>query len=47
LLPMAFSGGSGAELRQPLAVVIIGGLSLATFLTLILIPVVYEGVTRK
>lgn len=47
LLPMAVAGGSGAELRQPLAIVIVGGLTLATFLTLILIPVVYEALSSK
>ena len=45
LLPMAIAGGTGAELRQPLAIAIIGGLSLATVLTLIIIPVIYEAVT--
>ena len=47
LLPMAFSGGSGAELRQPLAVAVIGGLTIATFLTLILIPLGYELMSSK
>ncbi|GAB4340949.1 MAG: efflux RND transporter permease subunit [Calditrichia bacterium] len=47
LLPMAIGGGSGAELRQPLAVVLIGGLTMATFLTLILIPLGYELISSK
>ncbi len=47
LLPLALAGGSGAELRQPLAIAIIGGLSLATVLTLIVIPVLYEMMTTK
>ena len=47
LLPMALSGGSGAELRQPLALVIIGGLTIATFLTLILIPLGYELMSSR
>jgi len=47
LLPMALTGGSGAELRQPLALVIIGGLSMATALTLILIPVIYEAMSQE
>lgn len=42
LLPMALSGGTGGELRQPLAVVLIGGLSIATLFTLVVIPVIYE-----
>ncbi len=40
-LPMAFSMGSGAEVQKPLATVVIGGLITATFLTLILLPILY------
>ena len=39
--PMAFSGSAGAEVQRPLATVVIGGLITATFLTLILLPVIY------
>jgi HAE1 family hydrophobic/amphiphilic exporter-1 len=42
LLPMALGFGEGAELRAPLAVTVIGGLTVATALTLIVIPVVYS-----
>ncbi|MFQ5688687.1 MAG: efflux RND transporter permease subunit [Gemmatimonadota bacterium] len=42
LLPLALGWGPGADLRAPLAVVVIGGLVSATFLTLIVIPVVYS-----
>ena len=42
LLPMALGLGEGAELRAPLAVTVIGGLTVATALTLIVIPVVYS-----
>jgi HAE1 family hydrophobic/amphiphilic exporter-1 len=42
LLPMAIGLGEGAELRAPLAVTVIGGLAVATALTLIVIPVVYS-----
>src|SRR5690606_28862013 len=42
LLPMAVLTGPGAELRMPLAISIFGGLFSATFLTLIVVPVVYE-----
>ena len=42
LLPMAMGLGEGAELRAPLAVTVIGGLAVATALTLIIIPVVYS-----
>ncbi len=47
LLPMALSSGSGAELRHPLAWAIVGGLSLATLLTLIVIPILYSVVVRE
>ncbi len=40
-LPMAISTGSGAEVQRPLATVVIGGLMLATFLTLFVLPVLY------
>lgn len=41
LLPMALGLGEGAELRAPLAITVIGGLTVATLLTLVVIPVVY------
>jgi HAE1 family hydrophobic/amphiphilic exporter-1 len=47
LLPMALSWGEGAELRVPLAVTIIGGLIVATMLTLVLIPVLYTLIVRE
>lgn len=40
-LPMALSNGSGAEVQRPLATVVIGGLLIATFLTLFVLPVLY------
>ena len=40
-LPMALSNGEGAEVQRPLATVVIGGLLLATFLTLYLLPLIY------
>ncbi|MCL9809629.1 CusA/CzcA family heavy metal efflux RND transporter [Flavobacterium luminosum] len=40
-LPMALSNGSGAEVQRPLATVVIGGLLVATFLTLFLLPILY------
>jgi len=47
LVPMALGLGRGAELLQPLAIVVIGGLTFSTFLTLILIPVIYEWVEKR
>ncbi len=41
LLPMLLGLGEGAELRAPMAVTVIAGLSLATLLTLVVIPVLY------
>jgi HAE1 family hydrophobic/amphiphilic exporter-1 len=46
LLPMAFGLGQGAELRAPLAITVIGGLLVATLLTLFVIPVTYTFVGR-
>jgi HAE1 family hydrophobic/amphiphilic exporter-1 len=40
-LPTAMEIGRGAEMRSPMAIAIIGGLITSTFLTLIVIPVVY------
>lgn len=40
-LPMAISASAGAEVQRPLATVVIGGLFSATFLTLVVIPVLY------
>ena len=40
-LPMALSTGAGAEVQKPLATVVIGGLITATFLTLIVLPLLY------
>lgn len=42
-LPMALAiGSSGAEMMQPLAVVLVGGLAVGTLLTLFVIPTVYS-----
>ncbi len=42
MLPVALSHGSGAELRNGLAWVVIGGMTLSTFLTLIVVPVMFK-----
>jgi HAE1 family hydrophobic/amphiphilic exporter-1 len=47
LIPMALALERGAELMQPLAIVVIGGLTFSTFMTLILIPVIYEWAERR
>jgi len=40
-IPMALSTAAGAEVQRPLATVVIGGLITATFLTLVVLPVIY------
>ncbi|MEM9384523.1 MAG: efflux RND transporter permease subunit [Pseudomonadota bacterium] len=47
LLPMALGIGEGAEIRAPMAITVIGGLLVATVLTLVVIPVVYSLLDRK
>ncbi|MBN1527363.1 MAG: efflux RND transporter permease subunit [Candidatus Omnitrophica bacterium] len=46
LVPMAFLGGEGSELRAPMAITVMGGLAISTFLTLIVIPTLYLTVTE-
>jgi cobalt-zinc-cadmium resistance protein CzcA len=41
-VPMAIASGPGAEVQRPLATVVIGGVLTATFLTLIILPVLYD-----
>ena len=42
MIPIALGLGAGSELRQPLAVAIIGGLLTSTLLSLIVVPVLYS-----
>jgi HAE1 family hydrophobic/amphiphilic exporter-1 len=44
LVPMAIGWGEGAEIRAPMAITVIGGLTVSTLLTLVFIPVLYEWV---
>ena len=46
MVPMAVSNGEGAEMWQPLGIVVIGGLTVSTFLTLYLVPVLYGSMTK-
>jgi HAE1 family hydrophobic/amphiphilic exporter-1 len=41
LAPVAFGGSSGSEFRAPMGMITIGGLLTSTFLTLVIVPVVY------
>ena len=47
LLPLALGLGSGAELQKPLALAVIGGLLLSTFITLLVMPVLYSLLEHK
>ena len=46
MVPMAVSQGEGAEMWQPLGIVVIGGLTISTFLTLYIVPVLYGVMSR-
>ncbi len=47
LVPLALGIGAGAELQRPLALAVIGGLTLSTMITLYLIPALYAGLYRR
>lgn len=47
LVPLALGMGQGAEMLQPMAVVTIGGLVYATFMTLFFVPVLYDIFNKK
>jgi len=47
LLPLAMGLGEGAELQRPLAITVMGGLTSATFLTLVFIPALYLFVVER
>lgn len=41
MIPMAIGGGQGSEMWSPMAIAVIGGLTISTILTLVLIPTLY------
>ena len=45
--PLAFSGGAGMESRQPIGLVIVGGMFIGTLFTLFALPAVYTFISRK
>lgn len=47
MLPMALSKGEGAEAWNPMGITVIGGLTVSTLVTLLIVPVIYTFFTRK
>jgi multidrug efflux pump subunit AcrB len=47
LLPLALGLGSGAELQKPLAIAVIGGLSVSTGVTLLFVPTILALLRRR
>jgi len=47
LIPLLFATGPGSEIQRPLAIVVIGGLISSTFLTLFLLPMLYQAFARE
>ena len=46
-VPLAYAKGAGAESRQAIGAVIVGGMTLGTLLTLFVVPTVYSYLARK
>jgi multidrug efflux pump len=46
-LPLALASGAGAESRQQIGWVIVGGMSLGTLLTIFVVPTVYTLFARQ
>jgi multidrug efflux pump subunit AcrB len=46
VMPIAIGFGAGAESRRPLGLAVVGGLFFSTFLTLVLVPVMYAVLSR-
>jgi multidrug efflux pump subunit AcrB len=47
MLPLAFALGAGSQMLQPLAIAVIGGLSISMVLSLVITPLVYYLLTRN
>jgi multidrug efflux pump subunit AcrB len=47
MLPLALAIGAGAELLQPLAIAVIGGLAFALLLSLVVTPTVYAVIKKS
>jgi multidrug efflux pump subunit AcrB len=47
LLPLALGLGAGAELQKPLAIAVIGGLSVSTIITLVFVPTLMSLLPKR
>ncbi len=47
LVPLSLGVGEGVEMRAPMAITVIGGLSVSTLLTLVVVPVMYDLLDRR
>jgi cobalt-zinc-cadmium resistance protein CzcA len=47
LIPMLYASGPGSEIQRPLATVVVGGLITSTFLTLVMLPTLYEWLGKR
>ncbi len=47
LVPLILTSGVGSEIQRPLAIVVVGGLSSSTLLTLIVLPALYLALNRR
>jgi Cu/Ag efflux pump CusA len=47
MLPLAFAIGAGSQMLQPLAIAVIGGLTISMVLSLIVTPIVYFLLTKN
>ncbi len=47
LIPLTLGFGEGTEVQQPMAIVIVFGLAISTFITIFLVPVIYELTDRR
>jgi multidrug efflux pump subunit AcrB len=47
MMPLAFGTGEGSEIWQPMGIVVIGGLTFSTILTLLVVPAVYAVVNKE
>jgi multidrug efflux pump subunit AcrB len=47
MLPLAIAVGSGAQLLQPLAIAVIGGIAVSMFLSLLVTPVLFYVLRQR